>query len=272
MKKAYLLQFVFIVTQLINAQIATVIPFSSSIAQTSVADSKNWSAFNNPSMLGYIRQPEIGMGYGNRFLLSQLSSKTVQAGIPTQLLNIGLSYNYFGYSLYHEMQYGIGFARNYADRFALGLQFNYYSAYFSASNSYRGAFLPQIGISTKLSHHLQLGFSTYNPFQSNIKTDLVVKRIPSIFSLGTEYEFSNDLIWRTQIDKEVSSNYRFATGFDYHMLPPVEIKLGIYSLDYLVPCLGLGFISGSLAIDFNCEMHPLLGLSTFASIKYRYNK
>ena len=252
------------------SQIPETIPGSVSIAQTSVANTNNWSPFNNPSMLAYIQQTEAGISVENRYLLSELSSKSVQFGLPTKLLNVGISFNHFGYSLYHEMQFGIGFARNYSDKFALGLQFNYYAAYFSATNSYRGAFLPQLGLSLKFTPKFTLGFHSFNPFQSNIKTEYVLKRIPSIFSLGTQYYFSNELIWRTQLDKEVSSNYRFATGFEYQMLQNMSVKLGVYGSDYLVPCIGMGFNMSSFLIDFNCELHPLLGLNTFASIKYKF--
>ncbi|MDR3652866.1 MAG: hypothetical protein P4L34_07840 [Paludibacter sp.] len=258
--------------QFLQAQISTVIPSSNAIAQTSVADSRNWAAFNNPAILGYAEKPEIGIEYENRFFLSELSTKSVQLALPSNLLNTGISFSHFGYSFYHEMLLGIDFARSFSNKFAMGVQFDYYTAYFAASNSYRGAFLPQIGLSVKFSSKFNLGFHSFNPFQSNIKTEFVTKRIPSVFSLGTEYFFSPELAWRTQIDKEVSSNYRFATGFEYQMLQSVNVKLGAYCSDYLVPCLGFGFKTGSFQFNLNCEMHPLLGLNTIATIKYRFKK
>jgi hypothetical protein len=263
--------FTFILSfQFLQAQISNVIPSSNAIAQTSVADSHNWTAFNNPAMLGYLEKPEIGIEFENRYLLSELSTKTCQLALPSNLMNTGLSFSYFGYSLYHEMMLGLDFSRNFSDKFAMGVQFNYYTAFFSASNSYHGAFLPQVGLSVKLSPKFNLGFHSFNPFQINIRTKYSVKRIPSIFSMGTEYSFTPDVVWRAQIDKEVSSNYRFATGFEYQMLQNLNIQLGAYSSDYLVPCLGFGFKTGAFMVNLNCEQHPLLGLNTNAVIKYRF--
>jgi len=165
---------------------------------------------------------------------------------------------------------GLGFARNFSDKFAMGVQFNYYTAFFSASNTYRGAFMPQIGLSVKLTSNFSIGFNTFNPFQSNIRTEYVIKRLPSVFSVGTGYFFSTDFVWRTQIDKELSSDYRFATGFEYNMLQCFSFKLGAYDSGYLVPCLGVGIKTGAILIDLNCEMHPLLGLNTLAAIKYKF--
>ena len=270
MKKGVISSLICILTTLCYAQISNIIPTSSAIAKTTVSDLQNWSAFNNPANIGYLEIPEIGLQFENRYLIPELSTKSVQFGLPTKLLNAGLSFSHFGYSLYNEMMLGIGFARNFGDKFALGLQFNYYSAFFNASNSYRGELLPQIGLSVKLSPTFNVGFNTFNPFQSNIQTEFVTKRLPSIFSLGTEYFFMPDLVWRTQVDKEVSSNYSFATGFEYQMLQNFKVKLGAYGSDYLVSCLGLGFKTGSFGIDLNCDLHPLLGLNTTAAVKYRF--
>jgi len=272
MKKNRLLLTMLVLGQALHGQIATVIPSSASIAMTSVADTHSWSAFNNPAMLGYTDKPEFAIQFENRYLLTELSTKSIQFALPTGLLNTGVSFSHFGYSLYHEMLFGVGFARNFSDKFAMGVQFNYYTAFFNASNSYHGAFLPKICLSVWFSQAFSSGFNTFNPFQSNIQTEFVIKRLPSLFSIGTEYFFSKNFIWRTQVDKEVSSNYRVATGFEYQMLQNFAFKIGGYSSGYLIPCLGVGFKTGAILIDLNCEMHPLLGLNTLAAIKYRFGK
>lgn len=270
MKQFTILIIVLSLFQVCYAQISEIIPAASSIANTSVSDSKSWTAFNNPAMIGYVDRAEIGLQYENRFIINELSTKSFQAAIATSYVNTGISFSYFGYSLYHEMLFGLGFARNFSDKFALGVQFNYLNAFFSATNNYKSAFFPQIGLNVSISPAFHIGFSTFNPFQTNIKTQLITKRIPSVFSLGTEYFFSPELVWRFQFDKEISSNYRVATGFEYEMLNFLKIKIGAYAHNYLIPCLGFGFKTGSFYIDMNGELHPLLGLNTFASVKYRF--
>ena len=272
MKKIISLLTLVVFCESVYSQVSTILPSSNSIAGTSVADIHNWTAFNNPSMLGYLEKTELGLQFENRYLLPELSTKSAQLALPSGFVNTGLSFTYFGYSLYHEMIAGLGFARNFSDKFAMGVQFDYYTAFFSASNSYRGVFMPQIGLSVKLSSDFSLGFETFNPFQTNIRTEYVTKRLPSIFSIGTGYFFSPDFVWRTQMDKELSSNYRFATGVEYQMLQCIAVKLGAYSSGYLVPCLGIGLRTGALLMDLTCEMHPLLGLNTLAAIKYRFGK
>lgn len=272
MKKITSLLTILMLCQFIDAQISNNIPTSTSIANTATADTHNWSSFNNPATLGYVQHRELALQFENRYFIHQLSTKSVQVGLPSNLVNVGLSFSHFGYSLYHETVLGLGFARNFSNKFAMGVQFNYYSAYFAASNSYRGALIPQLGLSVKLSPNFSLGFNAFNPAQTNIQTDFTIKRLPSVYSFGTEYFFSPELAWRAQIDKEVSSNYRLASGFEYRMLQSLSVKLGAYGSDYLVPCMGLGFNAGSFLFDLNCDLHPLLGLNSMAAVKYRFHK
>lgn len=269
MKKALLLfLFIYFAADAFS-QVAPVISSSPSIAQTSVADSRSWVGFHNPAALGNMEKTSFGFLFENRYFISELSNKTAQAGIVTEKVNVGLSLSHFGYSLYHEILAGLAFARNFDDKFSIGVQFNYYTAYFSADNQYRGALLGQVGISVRLSSNFNLGFNTFNPFQTNIKTEYVEKRLPSVYSIGSEYFFASDFVWRTQIDKEISSNYRFATGFEYTMLDIVTAKIGAYGFEYLVPSLGIGIHLSSFYFDLNCDLHPLLGVTTFGMIRYR---
>lgn len=270
--RRFFLLFSLFLSFLVSAQPTPILPSPVSIAGTSVADTRSWNTFSNPAILGYNSTSVLGIHYENRFLISELSGKSVDFSLSSSLVNTGLSFSYFGYSLYHEMIGGLTLARNFSDHFAMGVQLNYYTAFFASTNSYRGAFLPNIGLSVKFSPVFSLGFSSFNPFQFNIHTEYLIKRIPSVFSLGTEYFFSPELVWRTQVDREISSNFRFATGFEYQMIENLSVKVGAYGSDYLVPCLGMGIFYKRLMLDLNCELHPLLGLNTLASVRFRLGK
>ncbi len=254
------------------SQIAPVVPFSTSIANTSVAVLDEWNAFHNIPALAHIEKMEFSMQYENRYMLNELSTKSVQAGFNANFVNVGLSFSYHGYSIYNEMLAGLGIARNFGDKFSMGVQFDYYTAYFHAADEsrYRGAVLAQFGVASSIFPKLTVGFHTFNPFQTNIKTEFTEKRIPSIFSIGANYAFADNLKWLTQIDKEVSSNFRYATGFEYTMIKDLTVKLGAYGSDYLVPAIGLGLHLGGFHFNLNGELHPLLGLNTIANLKYKF--
>ncbi len=254
------------------AQISPVVASSVSTAGASAAVLTEWSAFQNTAALAHVEHIEVAAQYENRFMMKELSTRSVQAGFNARYVNVGLSFSYQGYSLYNEMLTGVGIARNFGDKFSMGVQFDYYTAYFAGHDEsrYRGALLAQFGVASAILPKLTVGFHTFNPFQSNIKTEFSQKRIPSVFSVGTNYAFADNLIWLTQIDKEVSSNFRFASGFEYTMIRELTVKLGAYGTDYLIPCLGIGVHLGGFHFHLNGELHPLLGLNTVANLKYRF--
>jgi hypothetical protein len=268
MKKTFLLFFT-IIPHFLVAQIENSISGSSSIAETSVADGRQWSAFHNPANLAYLNKTEFGATFENRFFIKELSTKIVQTGFSTDKINIGLGVSHFGYSVYHDILAGVSLARDFSGRFAIGVSMNYFTSYFVQESRYRGAILGQIGANIKISDHLNVGFNAFNPFLTNIKTETSVKKLPSVYSLGTRYFFAETVAWRTQIDKDLNANYRFATGFDYYLKDIFTLKLGIYGYDYLITCLGVGFKFNNFNFDLNAEMHPQLGINTFGMLKYK---
>ncbi len=251
-------------------QSSVIIPTGTSIAGTSVSDTRNFTAFGNAANMSYIAGGEAGILFENRFLLKELSTRTVQAAYTLPFVTVGLQFSYMGYPLYHEMLTGIGFARNFADKFALGVQFNYFSAYFTGINEYRSAFFPQIGVNLNITSQTSLGFSTFNPFQTNIKSTSLEKRIPSVFSLGTQHFFSDDFVWRVQADKEISSFYRIATGFEYSISGFLNAKFGAYYNNYLVMCFGSGFKLAGFNFDVNAELHPIAGINLLSALRYKF--
>lgn len=251
------------------AQIENSISGSVSLAETSVADRKNWTAFHNPAALGNLTATEFGAVFENRFFIKELSTKIAQAAIHTDKVNIGLAFSHFGYAVYHDILVGVGLARNFNKQFSIGVQFDYFTSFFVEDSRYRGALVGQIGVNLNVSDKLAIGFGAFNPFLAEIKTDIYHKKIPSVYNIGTSYNFSENLVWRTQIDKDITANYRFATAFEYDFLEKFRLKLGGYGFQYFVTCFGVGFSAKEFSFDLNAEMHPVLGINTLGMLKYK---
>ncbi len=273
MLKKYVLPLIMILSAFTtSAQLSPVIPSSISVSNTSVAVLDDWNAFQNVSALAHINQVEVATQYENKFMISQLGTSSVQAGFNAKYVNVGLAFSYQGYSLYNEMLVGLGLARNFGDKFSMGVQFNYYTAYFHTQEEgrYRGTVVGQLGVSANILPNLTVGFHTFNPFQTNIKTEYSEKRIPSVYSFGTNYAFNEKFRWLTQIDKEVSTDFRYASSFEYTMVEAFTIRLGASGSDYLIPALGFGVHMGNFHINLNGELHPILGFNSMANLKYRF--
>ncbi|MDR0370656.1 MAG: hypothetical protein LBH80_02200 [Prevotellaceae bacterium] len=253
-------------------QIYNGIPSSIGIAGTSVADRRSINIFKNPSGIAYAEQTSFAYQYENKYIINELSLNSAQALIHTDPINADLSLAYFGYSLYHELLVGVGFARNFSDKFSIGLRFVYLSAYFSQDNCYKGALLAQPGLMFRMTPKFTIGFETFNPFQTAIKTEYATKKIISLFSIGVEHDVTDEFVWRAQIDRVVGSAYRFACGFEYLILNKVNFKLGLAANDYLAGAGGIGLYLNRFHLDFNCEVHPILGISPSVGIRHNMKK
>ncbi|OIP84643.1 MAG: hypothetical protein AUK44_01885 [Porphyromonadaceae bacterium CG2_30_38_12] len=255
---------------LLQAQTSANIPSSLSVANASVADNQQFSPFANPATLGEVSGMLFGFQYENKFLIKELSQKSIYVAAPNSLMNVGVVGSYFGYAQYNETVAGIALSRNFGGVFSLGFQYNYYRVYFAGSNSYYGTFFPQIGLQYFLSKRFTIGFSTHNPAQQNLKTASYEKIIPSVFSLGGKWMFENNVRFLCQFDKDMHGNYRLAGGFDYCMKDFLLFQMGAYQTEYLVPTLGVGIKSGSFDVNLHADLHPVLGLNSFASVQFHF--
>ncbi|PIF02605.1 MAG: hypothetical protein CR965_00470 [Paludibacter sp.] len=262
----------FYITLISFAQMSPVVPNSIAVSNTSTAVLDEWNAFQNVTALAHVNKLEVATQYENKFMIPELGTGSVQAGFNAKYINVGFSYSYQGYSLYNEMIAGVGLARNFGDKFSMGLQFNYYTAYFSAKEEsrYRGTVVGQLGVVAHITPKLIVGFHSFNPFQTNIKTEYSEKVVPSIYSFGSNYAFNKNFRWLMQVDKEVSTDFRFASSFEYTMIDALTFRLGASSSEYLIPTFGFGVHLGRFHINLNGELHPILGFNSMANLKYKF--
>jgi len=267
-----ILLLLFLICDLIHAQSHHVLPISSSVADASVSENRYYSAFQNPAAGGSVEQLDFQFSYENKFLLKELSVKSIGVLVPTKLINIAAVASYTGYSQYNEVLAGVALSRNFGSVFQLGVQANYYSVYFVEVNKRYAVFIPQFGLQVNLSPAVTLGFSTFNPSQILLKTASLPKILPSVFSFGTKWKMTDDFNMLVQFDKNMSSGYRIAGGFEYLLKDFVIFKTGVYKAEYLVPSLGFGFKLSGLQMDLTAYLHPVLGLNSRALVRYTFQK
>lgn len=272
MRKHYLMWIFVVSTITVLCQTTELTPSTYSAANASVADNKYYSAFKNPASLATQQGIGAGIQYENKFIINELSKKSIYTFSSTRLLNIGVAATYSGYQLYNEILTGVVLAKNFDNVFQLGVQYNYYSVYSAEDNKRHAAFFPQIGLIVKVAPAFHVGFSTFNPGQQTIQFKYIQKRIPSVFSLGFDWKISDNLNFLFQTDKNISGNYRIAGGFEYQIKDFLIFRTGAYHTKYLTPTLGCGLKFGTFDFYINTELHPILGLTTNAAIQYIISK
>ena len=104
---------------------------TNSLGKCSVALSDFWSLHNNPAGFATRKDLSIGISYGNRFLLKELSNKEAGILLPINIGTIGISFSQFGYEHYNENLLGLGLSRSFGQNLRIGLKLYYMSIRFS---------------------------------------------------------------------------------------------------------------------------------------------
>jgi hypothetical protein len=256
--------------QAIFGQKTTIIPSSFVAGNASVAYREAWLPFHNPAALGGVEKIGFQLIYENKYITKELANKVINAWFPTKYINIGASFSHFGYSEYNEMLAGITFARQFGKHFRLGVEADYYTVFLSQSARYKGIFTAQVGAQISITDNFSIAINAFNPVFSKIKSDLVEKRLPIVFTIGTLYRIKNTVDWLVQFDKEVSSPLRWATGFEYAPVNELVIRLGCYGYNSFIPTFGAGVKFGGFRFDVNADYNSVLGFSLLGRLGYEF--
>ncbi|MDR3273403.1 MAG: hypothetical protein LBT29_07985 [Flavobacteriaceae bacterium] len=271
MKKVFYSFFILCFTVQIQAQKTTVIPSTIVGGNAAVAYCENWLPFQNPAALGNVQKIGFALIYENRYITKELANKVLNVWFPTKYINVGGSFSHFGYSEYNEMITALTFARKFSEKFSLGLEFDYYTVYLSASKHYKGAFTTQIGASVAITDEFSLAFNAFNPVFSKIKTEYAEQPLPTVFSIGSLYRIKGTVDWLVQFDKEIATPLRWATGFEYAINEKqFVIRLGAYGYDSFVPTFGAGIRVADFKFDINADYNSVLGFSLIGRLAYEF--
>ena len=254
----------------LHAQVATIVPSSYAPGNAFVAYNSDWQPFQNPAALGQSKNLILTVLYENRYITRELGNAVASVAVPTKYINIGASFSYFGYASYNEILSAITVSRSFGEKLNIGVEFDYYTLYLSSSERYRGTFTTQVGVQLQVLPNFMIGINVFNPVFSKIKTDLLTKSLPSVFSLGTNYRLHEKVSWLVQVDKEVHSSVRWATGFEYAFFDEFMVRVGGYGSDYFVPTLGAAVAFDGFRFHLHTEYRYPLGLTMMGVLQYQF--
>jgi len=242
---------------------------SVNLANIQTARVDNWTAMQNPATLDQAERFQLRAQYENHAMLAALNTASVQFGYCNPYVNVGVGFNFYGYSKYQEMQVGVNLARRFG-RCTLGLGGYYLTLYAGDEIKYKGTFIPTIGLTVDVVKNWTLGVYSYNPFWQKMRiTDDEKRAVSSVYSLGSDYRFLPGWHWNVQGDYDPTTTWRVATSIEWQCVQQVIVKIGGYYYEQLVGCLGVGLRFNGLEIDTHFELNPRMGLNIQASVGYR---
>lgn len=226
-----------------------------------------WSVENNPAAIVYLKGWQAGIHYDNSFFLKELSTRGfVLSNSLENGHSWGLNIQQFGFKAYNENKVGFSYGQLLGKNFSLGIQFNY--LYISIEEGYgnSNSISGNLGFHSQVSDKLVLAGTIINPTLAGISKKQK-EDFPTLVNLGVSYEYSNKLLFLTEISKDLIFEANLKTGIEYHVLDNFFLRVG-YATQPASNSFGFGFSNNYLKIDLGSSYHSRLGYSTQLSISY----
>ena len=238
-----------------------------------VADISHTYIDVNPAVAAWCEDPTLHTNYFAHFLFTEISDENItfiyplknkQGTFAGELL-------YTGFSALHTMGMKVNFAKQFGDKFSLGLNFDYFQLatdqeYYGRKNS----FTFEAGAQYKLNEKLVLGTYLFNPIQPKLSV-ITNERIPFVFVTGAVYHFNDNFVLLADIKKIQKQEPTGHVGFRYSFSSKVQLQTGT-SLNPLGIHAGSIFILPKLHLSWSLQYQPILGFSSGIGIMYSFNR
>lgn len=223
----------------------------------------------NQAALAALPQFSATIYMERRFLLAELSSYTIAAGMPAAHGNVGAVMYYNGFSEYNQMQFGITYARRLGSKASIGGQINYHTINI-AGYGRAATFTAEAGITWHLSERLHAGMQIKNPVGGKFGNSRDEK-IPSVYTFGCGYEPGNKFFTGIEIIKEEDEPPNVNVLLQYRFIPACMIVAGISSATS--SCwMGVKFYWKTFHIGTTASYHNQLGITPGLLIGVTSNK
>jgi len=217
-----------------------------------------FALFNNPAGLVSIKSREVGFYYSPApFGMKELSNAFAAYCEPTEYGNISGGFNIYGFDLYKETQFSLGYAKKISSNFYGGLSANYKNISIKNYGS-KGVLIFNLGVIAKLNNQIGFGFAVENVTRSSITDES--NEIPTVLWFGTDLKFLKDFVLNAAIKKELGFNPSIRLGSEYSILDFFKLRIGV-SNEPNTYSGGIGIIYNIVQADYAVSSHPDLGLT-----------
>lgn len=242
---------------------------SQSLAGASVALSDCWSVYGNQAGLAGIEKPVIAGSFQNRFLVSELSTRSGLVVIPVQSSVFAVSVLQFGKIPFRQEKFGLTYARGISPQLKFGVQFNYYRLFLPEDNRSAGTAALELGVQYLLGSELVLGFHIMNPYTTSIKMRSGNYKYPSEINFGAAYHLSDSFNLMAELENDFGSHLMVKSAMEYIILEKLFLRMGVSGKPYQLSA-GIGFQVKKLSIDLATSYNQYLGNSPSVSFQYQF--
>ena len=218
--------------------------------------------FWNPAAVAWGKRVSLFGTYDRPFGMVELGMQALSVGIKRGRHGIGARYTGFGFSLYREHIFGLGYGMRISQRVGLGVAVRVLQV-MVAGLSPRQWVVFDLGLRVHLRQDVYLGIVSWNTGGTR----------PSVLGQGGSIGLGVDVLPKTTVVVDVQKEANFSTGagfgFVFRVRPELVLRTGVGSRPVRLS-VGFGLKKGILAIDYAAVWHTVLGITHRASVIIGY--
>lgn len=237
-----------------------------SMGQAGVAlPGSEWSLFSNSALLP-TQQNNISF-YRFRYVgIAEITDLAMVANLQTRFGSAGLGIHHYGFNLFSENRYLIGFKSS-VQMFHYGVTASYYHVSQGGDYGSAGAIGIDIGIAAELMDGLWIGAGATNlNYPTFGKSD---EALPRALSMGFSYHLTEKSIISMEALKDVMFPLSLRSGLQVELISSFFARAG-FTTNPETYSLGFGFESDRWSVNVGVQQHNPLGLSPALDLGIRF--
>ena len=240
-----------------------------SLGNASTALISTFSVFHNQAALARIKGVSAAVDYRQPFLIDGYSDKAIAVVVPTSLSTFGFGIQQKGFLDYHETRLGLAMARNFGEKFSVGLQFDYFMIDFPEQGRSRGTFFIEFGLLFQPKHNLSFGLHIFNPSNAFVESLNFISHLPFIATAGLVFKPSDHFLIANSMEYSVNNPLNISLGIEYQFSEHFSLRCGL-SGEPVHHSLGIGYKWNVFSIDFAMMHHEILGYTPSFSLTLNF--
>jgi len=235
-----------------------------SLSNSDVALSNDvFSLFNNPAGLSQMNWREVGIYYSPApFGLSELANGYAAYHEPTSIGSFAVGGMSYGFDLYRESKFILGYSYNFQNKFFAGLAINYQTVSIKNYGN-DGAIFFNLGGLAYITNIFRIGFAVQNINRATFGNE--EDQIPMIFNTGLSYDVIDDLTINFALEKDIKYKAAFQFGINYDIIEYISIRMG-FANEPSKYSAGIGINYSMFSLDYAMFTHNYLGLTHQAGV------
>lgn len=240
---------------------------SHALGNASVAIDDIWAYHHNPANLVSVKKMGFGLSYENRFLLKELQSQGFVVALPLKVGVISLGLQSFGFKNFRTNRLGVGYSMKLADFLSCGVQLNYHQVRLTDAYGRKDALTAELGLRANITDNWKVAFSVFNLTRTKI-SEFGEDRLTTLMRFGTQYTFSEKVMFVAELEKNIEFPVRFKTGIEYSPIRKLFLRGG-FATKPIELSAGLGYrFKEQFQLDLGSAYHQILGWSPNFSFTY----